>query len=73
MKTKLYALTATAFLGLQLSAQITQEDLPNAGDTATYAVATALGTSTGTSGNNQTWDYSDLQANSSERVEFFSV
>jgi len=73
MKTKLYALSATAFLGLQLNAQITQEELPNAGDTATYAVATALGTSTGTSGNNQTWDYSDLQANSSERVDFVSV
>lgn len=73
MKTKLYTLTATVFLTVQLNAQITQEDLPNAGDTATYAVANALGTSTGTSGNNQTWDYSDLSANSAERVDFVSV
>ena len=73
MKTKLYALTATTLLSIQLKAQITESDLPNAGDTATYAVANALGTSTGTSGNNQTWDYSDLQANSSERVDFVSV
>jgi hypothetical protein len=73
MKTKLYTLTATALFSIQLNAQITQEDLPNAGDTATYAVANALGTSTGTSGNNQTWDYSDLSANSAERVDFVSV
>lgn len=73
MKTKLYALTATTILSIQLNAQITESDLPNAGDTATYAVANALGTTTGTSGNNQTWDYSDLQANSSERVDFVSV
>lgn len=73
MKTKLYALTATTILSIQIQAQITESDLPNAGDTATYAVANALGTSTGTSGNNQTWDYSDLQANNSERVDFVSV
>jgi hypothetical protein len=73
MKTTLYTLTATALFSIQLNAQIIQEDLPNAGDTATYAVANALGTSTGTSGNNQTWDYSDLSANSAERVDFVSV
>jgi hypothetical protein len=73
MKTKLYTLTFASIFSIQLNAQITQEDLPNAGDTATYAVANALGTSTGTSGNNQTWDYSDLSANNSERVDFVSV
>lgn len=73
MKTKLYTLTFASILSISLNAQITQEDLPNAGDTATYALANALGTSTGTSGNNQTWDYSNLSANNSERVDFVSV
>jgi hypothetical protein len=57
-----------------LSAQITQNDMPSAGDTMRFSVAAAaIGIEPGNGGTGTTWDFSDLQSASQFVDEFVSV
>ena len=52
---------------------INQSDMPSAGDTMRYSVASTTGISEGASGANQTWDFSNLQSTSQFVDEFLPV
>jgi hypothetical protein len=57
-----------------ITAQITESDMPSAGDTMRFSVAaSAVAIQAGPGGNGTTWDFSDLQSASQFVDEFVSV
>ena len=61
------------FLG-RLNAQITINDFPNSGDTIRFAVSNpGFGFDVGNGGQNQTWDFSNLNPNSTYLDEFVNT
>jgi hypothetical protein len=66
------------FIGLisfQVFSQVTinQSDMPSAGDTIRFSVASTNGISEGPSGGDQSWDFSNLQSTSQFVDEFLPV
>lgn len=71
MKSFLLLLAAFPFV---IQAQISQSDMPSAGDTMRFSVAAAaVGIQPGNGGTGTTWDFSDLQSASQYVDEFLSV
>jgi hypothetical protein len=67
-------LVCFAFTASFCQVTITQSDMPSANDTLRYSVAANfIGISAGNAGNNQTWDFSDLQSASQYVDDFKSV
>jgi len=62
-------------ISVQTFSQVTinQSDMPSAGDTMRFSVASSTGISEGASGANQTWDFSNLQSTSQFVDEFLPV
>ncbi|MEZ5172387.1 MAG: T9SS type A sorting domain-containing protein [Bacteroidia bacterium] len=56
-----------------LQAQISQSDMPSAGDTMRYSVTAAVGIQPGNGGTNTTWNFTDLQSASQYVDEFLSL
>lgn len=74
MKKALPLLLLASLFALRAEAQITQNDMPTAGDTIRFGTTTpGFGFSVGNAGQNQTWDFSDLTANSTYLDEFVTT